>query len=252
MRPTHLKLLAPAKLNLFLHITGRRTDGYHLLQTIFQLLDYGDWLSFDVINDVSITRDYTLADVSEQQDLIIRAARLLQQTCHVKQGVRIGLEKRLPLGGGLGGGSSDAATTLLVLNYLWSTDLSLAELAKLGLTLGADVPVFIHGQTAWAEGVGEQLRPVEVPPAWYVVLIPPVNVSTAEVFSDAQLIRDCPPITIRDFLAGQGRNVCQPIVAAKHPEVMAALEARVAGDAPEPVPPPRQERSRPLRRATPW
>ncbi len=223
--PQRLQLLAPAKLNLFLHITGRRADGYHLLQTVFQMLDYGDLLSFDVTDDPIISRAYTLANVPAEQDLVVRAAKLLRQHCNVSQGVRITLDKRLPLGGGLGGGSSDAATTLLALNYLWSTGLAVAELAELGLQLGADVPVFVHGRTAWAEGVGQLLTPVELPEDWYVVLNPQVNVSTAEVFSDAQLIRDCPPITIRAFLAGQGRNVCQPIVAARHPEVMAALEA---------------------------
>lgn len=220
-----LQLLAPAKINLFLHITGRRPDGYHLLQTVFQMLDYGDLLTFEVTNEPNISREYTLANVKAEQDLVVRAAKLLQQHCHVSQGVRITLDKRLPLGGGLGGGSSDAATTLLALNYLWSTGLALPELADLGLQLGADVPVFVHGHTAWAEGVGQLLTPVELPEDWYVVLNPQVNVSTAEVFSDSQLIRDCPPITIRDFLAGQGRNVCQPIVAARYPEVMAALEA---------------------------
>ena len=196
-----------------------------MLQTIFQLLDYGDLLSFEVTADPTISRAYTLANVSADQDLVVRAARLLQQHRNVSQGVRITLDKRLPLGGGLGGGSSDAATTLLALNYLWSTGLTLPELADLGLQLGADVPVFVLGHTAWAEGVGQLLTPVELPEDWYVVLCPQVNVSTAEVFSDSQLIRDCPPITIRDFLAGQGRNVCQPIVAARHPEVLAALEA---------------------------
>ena len=220
-----IQLLAPAKLNLFLHITGRRADGYHLLQTIFQLLDYGDVLTFTVTSHPAIVRDYDLVGVPAHQDLVVRAARLLQSHCEIAQGVRIELDKRLPMGGGLGGGSSDAATTLLALNHLWQCGLDLAALAELGLELGADVPVFVQGQTAWAEGVGQVLTPVELPETWYLVLIPQVNVSTSEVFADSQLIRDCPPITIRDFLAGQGQNVCQPIVTARHPEVRAAIEA---------------------------
>jgi len=228
---TRIQLPAPAKLNLFLHITGRRDDGYHLLQTIFQFLDHGDVLTFERTDDARITRHYTLANVSDEQDLIMRAARLLQTHAGVQYGVRVTLDKRLPLGGGLGGGSSDAATTLLALNHLWSTGLSLSELATLGLSLGADVPVFVQGRTAWAEGVGDVLTPVELPQDWYVVLCPQVNVSTAEVFSDSQLIRDCPPITIRDFLAGQGRNVCQPVVVNHYPGVMAALKA-LSGYAP--------------------
>jgi 4-diphosphocytidyl-2-C-methyl-D-erythritol kinase len=216
---------APAKLNLFLHITGRRADGYHLLQTVFQLLDFGDSLQFRITQDGVISRDYELPGVSEEVDLVMRAARRLQAHCNVKRGVSIHLEKRLPAGGGLGGGSSDAATTLVALNRLWQCGLSPQELAELGLRLGADVPVFVHGHTAWAEGVGEYLEPVELPERWFVVLAPAVNVSTPKVFSDPQLIRDCPPITIRDFLTGRGQNVCEPVVRARYPEVAAALEA---------------------------
>lgn len=223
--PDSIQFLAPAKLNLFLHITGRREDGYHLLQTLFQLLDYGDVLSYRLSDTPAIIPEYQLVGVPQEQDLILRAAHLLQGHCEIGQGVRITLDKRLPMGGGLGGGSSDAATTLLALNYLWGCGLSTAALAEIGLQLGADVPVFVNGQSAWAEGVGQDLEAVTLPEAWYLVLNPQVNVSTAEVFADAQLIRDCPPITIRDFLAGQGRNVCQPIVTARYPEVMAALEA---------------------------
>jgi 4-diphosphocytidyl-2-C-methyl-D-erythritol kinase len=216
---------APAKLNLFLHITGRRADGYHLLQTVFQLLDFGDELRFRVTQDGIISRAYDLPGVSAESDLVVRAARALQVQCHTNQGVTIQLNKCLPAGGGLGGGSSDAATTLVVLNHLWGCGLAPAELAKLGLQLGADVPVFIYGQSAWAEGVGEQLEPISLPERWFVVLAPSINVSTPKVFSDPQLIRDCPPITIRAFLTGQGRNVCQPVVCAQYPEVAAALEA---------------------------
>jgi 4-diphosphocytidyl-2-C-methyl-D-erythritol kinase len=223
--PDSIQFLAPAKLNLFLHITGRREDGYHLLQTVFQLLDYGDVLGYRVSDAPEIVCEYQLVGVAQEQDLILRAAQLLQGHCGIDRGVRIQLEKRLPMGGGLGGGSSDAATTLLALNYLWDCGLTTAQLAALGLHLGADVPVFVHGHSAWAEGVGQELQAVTLPESWYLVLNPQVNVSTAEVFADAQLIRDCPPITIRDFLAGQGRNVCQPIVTARHPQVMAAIEA---------------------------
>ncbi len=215
---------APAKLNLFLHITGRREDGYHLLQTVFQFLDFGDRLRFQLRNDGRVQRLNALPGVTPDQDLVVRAARLLQQTCGKAQGVDIEVDKRLPMGGGLGGGSSDAATTLVALNQLWQCGLDEAALAELGLSLGADVPVFIHGQAAWAEGVGEQLTPVDLPEPWFVVLCPPITVSTAEVFSAPQLRRDCPPITIRDFLAGgDDHNVCEPLVRARYPEVDAAL-----------------------------
>ena len=218
---------APAKLNLFLHIIGRRPDGYHLLQTVFQLLDVGDTLIFEPLSDQTISRAYDIPGVPYEKDIIIRAAQLLQHTCGVTQGVRIDLEKRLPIGGGLGGGSSTAATTLVALNHLWGCRLSVDELARLGLQIGADVPVFVRGQSAWAEGVGEHLTPVRLHPAWYVVLAPRVSVSTAEVFSDPQLRRDCPAITIRAFLAGQAQlsNICEPRVRGRYPEVAAALDA---------------------------
>ncbi len=214
---------APAKLNLFLHITGRRADGYHLLQTVFQFLDFGDVLAFTPRGDGRIERLTDVPGVPAEQDLVVRAATLLKQQAGVDVGVDIVLDKRLPMGGGLGGGSSDAATTLVALNQLWGCGLSLEQLAGLGLQLGADVPVFVRGQAAWAEGVGEVLKPVELPEPWFVVLIPPVSVSTAKVFSDPQLIRDCPAITIRDFLSGQGVNVCEPLVRQGWPEVDAAL-----------------------------
>ncbi len=216
---------APAKLNLFLHITGRREDGYHLLQTVFQLLDYGDELEFEITQDGTITRSYELTGVSEDADLVIRAARLLQQHTASQQGANITLRKRIPAGGGLGGGSSDAATALVALNQLWQCGLSDDELARLGLGLGADVPVFLAGQSAWAEGVGERLEPMTLPEDWFVVLTPEVNISTAEVFSDPQLIRDSSPITIRDFLKGRGRNVCEAVVTARYPEVAGAIAA---------------------------
>lgn len=222
---THDTLIwpAPAKLNLFLHITGQRSDGYHELQTVFQFLDYCDELRFTLCGDGQIERQTALAGVPAEQDLIVRAARLLQQETGTGRGVRIALNKRLPMGGGLGGGSSDAATTLVALNLLWGCGLSDDALAELGLRLGADVPVFVRGRAAWAEGVGEHLEPVAPPEPWFVVLVPPVEVSTAKVFSHPQLIRDCPPIKIRDFLAGRVSNVCENIVRRLYPEVDAAL-----------------------------
>lgn len=227
---------APAKLNLFLHITGRRPDGYHRLQTLFQFLDYGDRLYFTVTDTPAIERLTPLSDVPAEQDLTVRAARLLQRTAGIRQGVVIEVDKRLPLGGGIGGGSSDAATTLVVLNRLWEAGLSEDALAELGLQLGADVPVFVRGRSAWAEGVGEQLQPVEVPEPWYLVIVPPVRVETAEVFRHPELTRDSAPITISDFLAGRSRNDCEAIVRREYPEVAAALdwlnrrtEARLTG-----------------------
>ena len=215
---------APAKLNLFLHITGQRADGYHLLQTVFQFLDFGDRLRFYPRDDDQVRRISDLPGVPEDADLVVRAARLLQQTCQHARGVDIEVDKQLPLGGGLGGGSSDAATTLMVLNHLWHCELDFEALVRLGLQLGADVPIFLNGQAAWAEGVGEELTPVDLPESWFVVLCPPITVSTAEVFSSPQLRRDCPPITIRDFLAGgELHNVCEPLVRARYPEVDAAL-----------------------------
>lgn len=215
---------APAKLNLFLHITGRRDDGYHLLQSVFQFLDYGDELFFNLREDGDIQRLSALPGVPAEQDLVVKAARLLQAESGSSMGADIRVEKRLPMGGGLGGGSSDAATTLVALNQLWALGLSVECLAELGLALGADVPVFVHGQAAWAEGVGETLSPVTLEEPWFVVIVPPVSVSTAEVFSDSQLTRDCPPITIRDLLSGRGINVCEPVVRGHYPEVAEALD----------------------------
>jgi 4-diphosphocytidyl-2-C-methyl-D-erythritol kinase len=215
---------APAKLNLFLHVTGQRDDGYHLLQTLFQFLDYSDLLSFILRNDGKIVRASERADLPVEQDLCVRAACLLQQHTQVSQGVVIDLDKRLPMGGGLGGGSSDAATVLVALNQLWQTGLSLGELARLGLQLGADVPVFVHGQAAWAEGVGEQLTSVTLDEPWFVVLVPPLHVSTQEVFSDPDLTRNSTPIALAQFLAGSGRNDCEAVVGQRYPQVQQALE----------------------------
>lgn len=227
---------APAKINLFLHVTGRRADGYHTLQTLFQFLDYGDSLSFAVTADGAITRAAPLVGVAADADLTLRAARALKAASGTDRGARITLVKRLPIGGGLGGGSSDAATTLLALNRLWGLDWPLAELARLGLGLGADVPVFIHGRAAWAEGVGEVLTPVEPAETWCVVLIPPVIVSTARVFEAFQLTAPTPAITIRAFHAGRTGNDLEPVVRRLHPEVDRTLdwlrrfgEARMSG-----------------------
>lgn len=214
---------APAKLNLFLHVTGRRADGYHLLQTVFQFLDYGDEIRFSVRADGRIMRTRPLVGVPEDRDLCVRAARALQQAAGVTLGADIELEKRLPQGGGLGGGSSDAATTLLALNELWRIHWDPPKLAELGLKLGADVPVFVRGSAAWAEGVGEVLVPVELPQPWYVVVVPPVLVSTAAVFADPELTRHSPAITIRDFYEGRVRNDLTPVVRRRYPEVDTAL-----------------------------
>jgi 4-diphosphocytidyl-2-C-methyl-D-erythritol kinase len=210
---------APAKLNLFLHILGRRPDGYHELQTLFQFLDYGDALRFHPAPAGRIALSRPLPGVSAEQDLCLRAARLLQSHTGVRAGVVIELEKRLPLGGGLGGGSSDAATVLVALNRLWGTGLEPDRLAALGLQLGADVPVFVRGFAAWAEGVGERLCPANPPEPWYLVVVPPVNVSTAAIFSDPELTRDTPPITIADFLSDAGHNDCEPVVSRRYPVV---------------------------------
>jgi len=216
--------LAPAKLNLFLHITGRRADGYHLLQTVFQLLDYGDELSFDINNTGVIAMRSPVAGVDDADNLIIRAARLLQTHTGCGSGATIDIKKVLPMGGGLGGGSSDAATTLRALNQLWQTGLSLEELATLGLQLGADVPVFVYGRTAWAEGVGEDLQAVTLPEQWFVVIKPAIHISTVELFMHPQLTRDCAAITIRGFHSGVGLcNVFQPLVCELYPPVGEAL-----------------------------
>ncbi|NJM12760.1 MAG: 4-(cytidine 5'-diphospho)-2-C-methyl-D-erythritol kinase [Synechococcaceae cyanobacterium SM1_2_3] len=213
---------APAKLNLMLRIVGRRADGYHLLQTVFQFLDCGDWLWFEPRTDGSIIRASEIPGIPLDADLTVRAARLLQQTAGVSHGATIRIAKQLPMGSGLGGGSSDAATTLIALNYHWRTGLTQMELAALGLTLGADVPVFVHGQAAWAEGVGEQLTPVELDQPWFVVLTPACHVATGAVFNDPELTRNSPLITIADFLAGAGGNDCETVVYRRYPEVAAA------------------------------
>jgi 4-diphosphocytidyl-2-C-methyl-D-erythritol kinase len=214
---------SPAKLNLFLHITGRRSDGYHELQTVFQFLDYGDTLSFEPTLAPNIQLLTPIDGVEHDNNLIVRAAKLLQEHTGTTKGALISLDKRLPMGGGLGGGSSNAATTLVALNQLWNCQLSNDELAVIGLQLGADVPVFIHGHAAWAEGVGEKLTPIAPPEPWYVVIVPACQVSTGEIFSTMQLTRDCEPITISRFLSGEGRNVCEDVVKDHYPAVSESL-----------------------------
>jgi len=221
--PTPLTLPAPAKLNLMLHVLGRREDGYHELQTLFQFLDHGDELTFARREDGQIRLLSDLPGVDHESNLIVRAARLLQQLGDDVPGADITLVKRLPMGGGIGGGSSDAATTLLGLNRLWNLGLDLDRLAQLGLSLGADVPVFVRGHAAFAEGVGERLQAVELPEPWYLVAVPQVSVSTAEIFSDPELTRNTPPITVRSLLAGGGHNDCQPVVEKRYPQVRNAL-----------------------------
>ena len=227
---------APAKLNLFLHVTGRRADGYHLLQSVFQFLEYGDDIQFAIREDGEIRRHGAVGDVAAEDDLMVRAARRLQSETGCALGADIRITKRLPMGGGLGGGSSDAATVLVALNQLWGLGLDTNRLAALGLELGADVPVFVRGEAAWAEGVGEVLTPVESPEPWYLVVKPPVEVPTGAVFGAPELTRDCPPITIPDFLSGRGSNVCEPVVRRRFPEVGEVLdwlgqygEARLTG-----------------------
>ncbi len=227
-----LILPAPAKLNLFLHITGRREDGYHLLQTIFQLLDYSDEITLTRRDDGKIQRVKGLEHIPPESDLCIRAAQRLQAETKTPLGVDLSIQKILPIGGGIGGGSSDAATVLIGLNKLWNCGLDTQALAEIGLSLGADVPIFIYGFSAWAEGVGEQLTPIDLPEKWFFVLHPKVFVSTAEIFADQGLTRDCEPIKIARFLEGSGveenleqvSNVFEPVVRNKYQEIADALD----------------------------
>ncbi|MBI5890105.1 MAG: 4-(cytidine 5'-diphospho)-2-C-methyl-D-erythritol kinase [Nitrosomonadales bacterium] len=231
---------APAKLNLFLHVVGRRADGYHLLQTLFRFIDLNDTLHFTLRQDGDVHRINALDGVPPEQDLCVRAARLLQQETGCKSGVDIELEKRIPMGGGLGGGSSDAATTLLALNRLWGLGLTRERLMQLGLSLGADVPVFVFGENAFAEGVGEQLQPYPLAEAWYVVLCPPVQVPTAQIFGHPELTRNTISMTMRALPKGlyfraEGRNGLkndlQAVACKLYPEVAEHL-AWLAGFAP--------------------
>ncbi len=218
-----LTLPAPAKLNLFLHITGRREDGYHLLQTLFQFLDYSDEIHLNVRGDGVIRRTNDIEGIPEQDDLVIKAAKLLKNHVGVNYGVDISVSKKLPMGGGLGGGSSDAATVLQGLNTLWGCQLSDNELAALGLQLGADVPIFVHGHAAWAEGVGEKIKSVDLPEPWFLVVRPDVHISTENIFSEQGLTRNCKPIKMSHFLGGQSMNVFEPLVRKSYSEVDDAL-----------------------------
>lgn len=219
-----LILPCPAKLNLFLHITGRRADGYHTLQTLFQLLDYGDQLEISARDDSVITIAPDFPQIPLEANLIYRAARLLQHATGCKRGADFTLGKRLPMGGGIGGGSSNAASALLGLNHLWDTQLPLTALADLGRELGADVPVFVRGHSAWAEGIGDVLTPVTLAETWYLVIIPPCAVSTAKIFSHNKLTRNSSAITMRAFLEEGGKNDCQPLVESLYPEVKDAVD----------------------------
>lgn len=243
MRTEHT-FLAPAKINLFLHITGRRPDGYHTLQSVFQLLDFYDTLVLSVRDDGHIVHINPLPNVPAESDLCVRAARALQHSTGCLLGINITIEKRIPMGGGLGGGSSDAATMLLALNQLWSLNLSREQLMQIGLTLGADVPVFIFGQTAWAEGVGEQLTAIELPLTMqsqtYLVITPNENVATAQIFANSRLTRDTKPLKIADFSSQANsklfRNDLEKVVCEEFPSVATTLqwlnqygEARMSG-----------------------
>ena len=218
---------APAKLNLFLHVTGRRPDGYHALQTVFRLLDWGDTLRLRVRDDGRIVRHgVSAAGVPESGDLTVRAAKLLQSESKCPLGADIVVEKSIPVGGGFGGGSSDAATVLVALDALWNLNLGIDALAALGVRLGADVPVFVRGQNAWAEGVGEQLTPVALPPAWYVLADPGVHVPTAVLFQTPELTRDSAPATMADFVSGTVLdNAFEPVLRRREPAVEAAFDA---------------------------
>lgn len=223
---------APAKVNLFLHVIGRRNDGYHLLQTVFRLLDHADTIYIRPRTDGILRRLVDIPDVPEQQDLCMRAARLIQQHTGCSMGADIALQKRIPMGGGLGGGSSDAATVLLALNHLWNLHLPRPQLQALGLSLGADVPVFVFGENAWAEGIGEDLQSISLNPAWYVVLTPPVHVPTAQIFASKELTRNTIPTTIAAFsgqASGTGfadqqlHNDLESVVCGQYPAVASCL-----------------------------
>ena len=212
--------LAPAKINLFLHITSRRPDGMHELQTAFQFVDLVDEIQFDIhSNDAKITRAGHIANVPESEDLTIRAAQQLQQWAQVTQGVTINVSKNIPMGGGLGGASSDAATTLHALNRLWGINADVDHLAEIGQSLGADIPVFIRGHSAWAEGVGEQLTPIDIEESWYLIVDSGIHVSTRELVAHSQLTRNCPTLTICPPKPGEFGNVFESIVRTQHPEI---------------------------------
>jgi 4-diphosphocytidyl-2-C-methyl-D-erythritol kinase len=222
---------APGKLNLFLHVLGRRADGYHELQTVFRLIDRADRIGIAPRDDGELRRLDTLPGLRPEDDLCLRAAARMRELAAARRGAAaarlgadISLDKRLPVGAGLGGGSSDAATVMLVLNRLWALDLGRAELIAEAARLGADVPFFVFGRSALGEGIGERLSALELPPAWYLVLVPPVSVSTREVFASPALTRDAKPLKITPFFQGLGRNDLEPVVTARYPEVAAHLD----------------------------
>jgi 4-diphosphocytidyl-2-C-methyl-D-erythritol kinase len=232
LNPWERRYPAPAKLNLFLHVVGRRADGYHLLQTVFQLIDRCDWLRFSPRADAEVRLLRPLSGIAEADELAVRAARLLKAETGCPLGVDIEIEKNIPVGGGLGGGSSDCATTLAALNRLWKLDLPRERLAEMALALGADVPFFLLGGNAFAEGIGERLAPLELPASWYAVLVPPVTVHTREIFAAPELTRNSKTIKISGFSAGFGRNDLEPVVCGRHAEVAAHLAwLRQFGDA---------------------
>lgn len=222
-----LTLPAPAKLNHMLHIVGRREDGFHSLQTLFQFIDLNDHLTLAARDDGDIQLTQAVSGVNHDDNLIVRAARLLQRHSNTLLGATLAVNKQLPMGGGLGGGSSNAATTLVGLNHLWQLNLSLEELARLGLQLGADVPVFVHGHSAWAEGIGEQLTSVTLDTPWFVIIHPGISVSTPGIFQDPQLTRDSRPITMARALQGgapEWRNDCEAVVKERYPPIAEALD----------------------------
>ena len=215
---------APAKLNLFLHVTGRRPDGYHEIQTLFQLLDWGDEIFIRTTADGTIGREPADYPVAEADDLVVRAAKSLQQATACSKGARIGVSKRIPLGSGLGGGSADAATVLLALNHLWGCGLDRSALATLGVRLGADIPLFVHGRTAMATGIGDRLEPVELGIRHYVLVCPAVSIETRAIFADPDLRRDSQPISLAEALVGRGRNDCEAVVRKHYPAMVSAFE----------------------------
>jgi len=218
------KWLAPAKINLFLHVTGRRSDGYHTLQTVYQFVDMCDVLQFSVREDSEVHLKSSFDQVPPEDNLVVKAARALQAHSGTRAGTDITLEKTIPTGGGLGGGSSDAATTLVALNEFWRLGLSIKELAEIGVTVSADVPVFVYGQASWAEGIGEKLTPVAPPEPWYLIVNPNCQASTEALFNSPELTRNTSPITIRDFMDGRSTNVFEPVAVARHPEIGVALD----------------------------
>lgn len=218
------KWLAPAKINLFLHVTGRRSDGYHTLQTVYQFVDMCDVLQFSVREDNEVHLKSKFNEVPPENNLVVRAARALQAHSGTRAGTDITLEKIIPTGGGLGGGSSDAATTLVALNEFWRLGLSIKELAEIGVSVSADVPVFVYGQSSWAEGIGDKLTPVAPAEPWYLIVHPNCQASTEELFSAPELVRNTSPITIRDFMDGRSGNVFESVAVARHPNIGVALE----------------------------